>query len=649
MKFFRPISSLAVAVVCLGGFAFSASAVTVTSSTHPSLVTHEFSDAPPFEAYKRPGGVASGARFETVNGALQISNAYAGSFGIDTKIPAFDAENYGHLFFDYLIPPTKDRNKTVRVNLFLRLKGIYHGANFTGPPEVRPGSVFLGTIAKVVADGKWHRAHLPIRDWLRKIYPREDQLQVEEIIIGNWNASNYLMAGIGGNGAGANWQMDNFCITGVGPGEARFSVLDEPGKPVARPAEYSYLLDGAAATSLKTPDISLAAGNGFHVLQILDKAKKVVADYGFYVAKDAPLAGKMQLVHSTLEIPISSSAGLNFQTVKLAVGDRTFESDSPYLTWNGTDGVLALDVGNFGLVWKDGQQIPVSLEGATDKLGRALPAFKSTLTVDYSSLKPDSWLPQLAELRSAGMGTFEESIEEWSAKNDGEGAAVIERDNSTRAGGRYSVRLTSPMNSATMGAWIRTAKSSFDVAGFPIIEFDYRISADVRLDFLFGVGGQTYSVGFTDRTPQFARIGQIPDVKADDQWHHAQINLLEMMQKAAPPIAAPKVDWIALSDTGYLGNARGDQMWLDNFQLVPIVPATFTSRVLAPDVTGIKALSWVLNDQPLTIPPASVKETGDTLTVTGSGRQWLHLRVQNGAGHWSETSHWPLILGSLAP
>ena len=648
MKFFRPVSSLALSAVCLGGFAFSASAVTITSSTHPSLVTHGFSDAPPFEAYKRQGGVASGTRFETVNGALKITNAYAGSFGIDTKVPAFDAENYGHLFFDYLIPPTKDRNKTVRVNLFLRLKGIYHGANFTGPPEVRPGSVLLGTIAKVEADGKWHRAHLPIREWLRKIYPREDQLQVEEVIIGNWNSSNYLMAGIGGNGAGANWQMDNFSITGVGPEEAKFSVLDQPGKPVAKPAEYSYSLDGAAATALKTPDISLSASNGFHVLQILDKTKKVVADYGFYVAKAAPVAGKMQLTHNTLKIPIHAEAGLNFKTVKLVVGSHTFESDSPYLSWNGADGVLALDVANFGLVWKDGQQVPVSLEGATDKLGRALPAFKSALMVDYSSLKTDPRLPQLAELKSAGIGTFEESLEDWSPKIDGEGAAIIERDDTTRAGGRYSVRLTSPMNSATMGAWISTAKSPFYVNMFPEIEFDYRIPANVRLDFILFAGGQTYSVGFTDRTPQFARIGQIPDIKADDQWHHAKINLLEMMQKATPPIIAQQID-LAISDTAYLGNSLGDQMWLDNFQLVPIVSTTFTSKVLASDVTGIKALSWVLNDQPLTIPPATAKETGDTLTVTGSGRQWLHLRVQNGAGHWSETSHWPLIMGPIAP
>jgi len=650
MKYFRPVSSLALAATSFCALTFSASAVTITSSTHPSLVTHEFSDDVAFAPYKREGGVASGARFEIDKGALKITNAYAGSFGIDTKVPAFNAEDYGHLFFDYLIPPTKDRNKVVRVNIFLRLKGVYHGVNFTGPSEVRPGSVFLGTIAKVEADGKWHRAHVPIRDWLRQIYPREGQLQVEEVVIGNWNSSNYLMAGIGGNGAGANWQMDNFSITGVGPEEAKFSVLDEPGKPLAKPTEYSYALDGAAATALKNSDIAVSASNGFHVLQILDKTKKVVADYGFFVAKDAPLAGKIQLVHNTLEIPIATSAGLNFKTVKLVVGDRTFESDSPYLTWNGATGVLSLDAGNAGLTWKDGQQIPVAIEGTTDALGRALPAFKSTLAVDYSNLKTDPSLPQLAELKGVGTGTFEDSLDDWSPRTDVEGAAIVERDNTTRAGGRYSVRLTSPINSAAMGAWIRTVKSPFEVTKCPHIEFDYRISPDVRVDFLLGLGGQTYSIGFTDRTPQYTRLGQIPDIKADDQWHHASINLLEMIQKAVPPITAQQVDWLALGDSGYIGNARGDQFWIDNFQLVAVAKgAPFISQVTLADVTGVKALSWILDDNATTIPPATAKTTGDVLKADGAGRQWLHVRAQNGAGHWSETSHRPLVLSPATP
>nr|AUN36268.1 hypothetical protein [uncultured bacterium] len=607
-------------------------------------MTHEFSDSVPFVTYKREGGVASGTRFEIDKGALKISNAYAGSFGIDTKTPAFDAVKFGHLTFDYLIPPVKDRNQSVKVNFFIRVKGVYHGVNFTGPPEVRPGSVFLGTIPKVLDDGQWHRVHLPLRDWLRKLYPRDETLPVDEIIVGNWNPANYLMAGIGGNGAGASWEMDNFAINGVGPGEAKFTVQDEPGKPVAKPESYSWSLDGGAATALKTAEITVAADNGFHLLQLLDAAKKVVADYGFFVGKDAPVAGKLRVVRNTLEIPIETSAGLNLKTAKLTVGDRVFESDSPYLIWDGAAGVLELDAGNAGLVWKDGQQVPVSLEGTTDLLGRALPTFQSTLAVDYSTLKtPPAW-PQLAALKTAGNGTFEETADEWASKTDSEGPAIVERDHTTRATGRYSLRLTSPINSSTSAAWVR--RTPFEVAKFPAIEFDYRLSPDVRMDFLISAGGITYSIGFTDRTTKIPRIGQIAGVKADNEWHHARIDLQSLLQGATPPITAPTVDWIVITDSDYLGNARGDQYWIDNFQMVPAITGAFTSQVSLADVTGIKALSWVLNNEIATVPPATVKESGDVVNVSGTGLQWLHLRVQNGAGQWSETSNWPLMFAA---
>ena len=107
MKFIRPTALFSVALSSLLFSPSIAWAITVASSTHPTLVTHDFASPIPFAAYKRGGGVASGARFSIHKGALKITNAYGGSFGVDTKISAFDAEKYGHLFFDYLIPPTK--------------------------------------------------------------------------------------------------------------------------------------------------------------------------------------------------------------------------------------------------------------------------------------------------------------------------------------------------------------------------------------------------------------------------------------------------------------------------------------------------------------------------------------------------------------
>src|SRR5690606_18571482 len=118
-----------------------------------------------------------GARFSVENGVLTITNDHAGSFGIDTKTPAFDAEKFGRVFFDYALAPD------VKVNVFFRHEGIYHGVILSGPKDVRAGGVLLGSIENVVADGKWRRAEIPLREWLRKLYPTKGQLMVDEIII----------------------------------------------------------------------------------------------------------------------------------------------------------------------------------------------------------------------------------------------------------------------------------------------------------------------------------------------------------------------------------------------------------------------------------------------------------------------------------
>ena len=58
------------------------------------------------------------------------------------------------------------------------------------------------------SDGKdgWKRAHILLRAWLRAQLPDAKSVVVDEILVGNWDNSGYLMAGIGGNGPGANWQ-----------------------------------------------------------------------------------------------------------------------------------------------------------------------------------------------------------------------------------------------------------------------------------------------------------------------------------------------------------------------------------------------------------------------------------------------------------
>ncbi len=155
------------------------------------------------QSYAAPGGVASGAVVSLRDGALDISNRAPGSFGVQLNITPLGVDQITDLTFDFKASPD------TKINWFFRANGSYYGAHFTGPTGVRPGAVALGNIEISAGKNNWKRAHIPLRAWLRSALPAAQTVVVDEILIGNWDNQNYLMAGIGGNGAGANWQMDD--------------------------------------------------------------------------------------------------------------------------------------------------------------------------------------------------------------------------------------------------------------------------------------------------------------------------------------------------------------------------------------------------------------------------------------------------------
>ena len=174
------------------------------TSTAPRVV--DFSrpdDAKIATSYAAPGGVASGASVALENGALNIVNRAPGSFGVQLNVTPLDVDQITDLTFDFKASPD------AKINWFFRANGNYYGAHFLGPARVRPGAISLGDVEMSEGKNGWKRAHIPLRAWLRSVLPDAKTVVVDEILVGNWDNENYLMAGIGGNGPGANWQIDD--------------------------------------------------------------------------------------------------------------------------------------------------------------------------------------------------------------------------------------------------------------------------------------------------------------------------------------------------------------------------------------------------------------------------------------------------------
>ncbi len=78
--------------------------------------------------------------------------------------------------------------------------------------------------------------------------------------------------------------------------------------------------------------------------------------------------------------------------------------------------------------------------------------------------------------------------------------------------------------------------SPVSISAMPMLEFDYKITPDVKVDLYASVGDRRYEVIFTGPPEGAATAqvcGQIPDVKTDGQWHHARFDLGAALRQAA--------------------------------------------------------------------------------------------------------------------
>ena len=544
--------------------AFAQTPATPPTQTAPRVV--DFSkpdDLKLLTAYAAPGGVASGAEVTLQNGALNIVNRAPGSFGVQLNVTPLDVDQVTDLTFDFKASPD------AKINWFFRANGNYYGVHFLGPTGVRPGATLLGDAHISAGKDGWQRAHIPLRGWLRSALPDAKTVTIDEILIGNWDNSGYLMAGIGGNGPGANWQMDDL----------QLEHRDE--SPQLGPARW--------------------------------EGQKFV-------------------------LPMRDLSNFNFGNLKLEIeGVTTIDNAQNFLV---PDVGLVADVGaNNEVALKDGQT-------AHWKLTRAgAPVAEGEMTLKYADLAAPP-LPTL-QLQGAPVAAWNDmefgSVAPWQSDDK---SADVEADLSTAATGARSLRLTNKITASPFRAGLGT--TVLDAAQFPALTFAYRTDDRVRTDLTFNWGGKPYSIRFLDRDNPNARVATIGDVKADSQWHIATVDLLASLQKAQPDAPDFKLSNIQFSDAGWTGNARGVQLWIDDWRPAPRVEDMLKAKVANRDLSGLSGVSYVLDQKSDTTPDEATR-SGAELEIPLAGKNglwWLHVRARDGAGKWSEAAHFPFYIGA---
>jgi len=221
----------------------------------------------------------------------------------------------------------------------------------------------------------------------------------------------------------------------------------------------------------------------------------------------------------------------------------------------------------------------------------ALPA-KIALLEDSGALDICKlWVDRLAQDRKVAINSknvpkgylifnnFDNDMGGWHNR-DGDVGAVLSLADSYKPGAEKCLQLVDKNGGGNFASTITDV--AFDAKKYPWVEFDYKISPEVKINFLVKMDGRWYDIEFTDDVKEYGRlnmekIGKVENVIADSNWHTAGFNLYQML-KSHPALhgqnkfiiqAMIMADW---DSAGYMKlvygqNMKGAVYYLDNFSV----------------------------------------------------------------------------------
>ncbi len=592
----------------------------------------------------------------------KLVNTYAGgSFAATLHAGRFDLRELPRLAFDYRLSPD------ARVNLYLTINNELCEMVLSGGREPAGGARMIGAVPAVQADDAWHHAEIDLLGYVEQALGASGRLLARDLFIGNLSSRDYIDAGFGGNHAGSKVFLDNLALYHPAPGEVQVTAraardvrvsgwaITIDDDPNAVPAETVTSEDGEATLS--------APGDGCWFVharpQLADGAWGEAETLAVTVDTQPPAVlaitpeGGAPAGDRPIEITLSDRGGVGVdpETVRVGVGDTELSVDGEVVRFDPASETLSVDVAQVAS-FPQGGSVEVALLAAADRNGVAIAeqprwAFKTGPEIDDVSPAPPvlavGELPMIHD-------DFEEGMGEWS--NWGaEGGAVLTRDPSTAASGRYSLKLYNPTSGGSFGAYIR--KTAFDAGRYRIVRFAYKVPERLRADLMVHVNGARKAIRFTDTDSSYPRIGQVPGVVADNRWHYAEFNLYNMLRRDDPHAPGYKVLQMWIADSGWTSNAPGQTYHIDDFSLVPIVSAAqpLTLSWQVHDISGLAGVNWAIDESPATELDSTMLTTADHVAWTEPGDidGWLHVRAVDSAGNWSATAHRRVLIDSSAP
>jgi hypothetical protein len=582
------------------------------------------------------------------NQSLRIYNSKWGN-PVNVRITdkSFDAGKHRIVSFFYKLD---DR---IRVDFGFLVNGQLKAVRFTDNDNPLP---IIGRVPDVQTDGQWHYAEFNLYEMLKRADSEAQKYNVTTVSLADW--------GHAGNREGSHFWIDSFriipVVSSAEPVALTWGSTDASGVAglswAATPNPVEVAPREVMADSSPTPITLADTWLQWVTAQVMDRAgnwspmvrRPILADGNAPIAaiSGPPVDSVTAVSQITLNLYDTGPSEIDPSSIVLQVGGQEYTVDNEGLHYDRQKRQLLWNCEHVSpepVVFDDGHEVQIALVRAADYAGNPVVSLPSwSWTMSYAADREGPVIRQVTSATHATLvsHTFENGLGGW-ANTGGANGAEVSLDSTTAASGNASVKLTGQRPGGTLAAIVYNG--NFSAEQYPYLTFDYKIPDGVKLDVAVMMDGRWRWIVLTGQSQ--SNFGSFENVVADNTWQHATFNLGAALrrQKRQGPLTVTQI--MVSNPSG--GNAEGAVANFDNFFVGNTGNRSPIMRWAATDTTGIQAYSYILDQNPFTMPEETSlgQATAKQFERPEPGLWYFHLRAQDGAGNWGPTTTYTLMHG----
>ncbi|MDP7250316.1 MAG: hypothetical protein QGF00_12000 [Planctomycetota bacterium] len=350
--------------------------------------------------------------------------------------------------------------------------------------------------------------------------------------------------------------------------------------------------------------------------------------------------------------PKNLSLSFNGESVSLTSEYVTWDPLESMLSWRWVDAYIAKNADR-----PNKMKMKFQLSGLKDYAGNEARPYSWSWVLDHSKDKTPPPAPVLTSAQSWGLyhpfTTGEElagsqtksSKYGWRSLIDGKVQVAVAEDTIRKDRCLQAVSTGEGDDSAFCMNW-RTYTSYF-----PHLSFDYRFQPGTKVMLrVYDYSQKKYFFIKLTAEAKEDSSGAFEKIAADGKWHNTSIDLHKLLNEVHGTSKNYYLYQFAFGNWTGRPNPANTEISIDNFLLTKAnSPIPYFGWKIG-DTTGIKGYSTALDQSPLTLPAAVVKQSESVGTppfIGKTGLHYFHVRAVDGAGNWGPAAHYPYYVASI--